>query len=369
MNVLIIDYRGDSKAWMEVYCKKELNVIYTITPEEKSLKNFLEPREYDAILVFETVEKQFSSMAGLYEIEEERIIYARNVESWLAHKWAVYALLNENNSLFRLLDYFSEKQKRKYTVSTVEDISYVGYSSDTTIMLNMHRLQENWSKLEMDIFHALANNFYDLSGKKYFLDIGANIGTTSIYFKKKIDSDIKVIAFEPDPETYKLLRANFILNEMPDDSIVENYGLADQESNLMLYRSNDNPGANSVLAHYDDDAVSTHMLRLDDYIERKGINPAEIKYMWIDVEGYEAQMLFGAKKIITTQKVPLYMEWNPQAYVFTNTFDDLVNFLVENFKGYVDAKEVREGNISVHKVTDLWAYKGSEDQRDIFFIK
>lgn len=370
MNVLVVDYTGDSASWLATHCKKDLNVLHTIKPKEQRWSKYLESREYDAIFIFESNKREFfSGMAEFFNIPDERIIYALDMASWLAHKWAAYAFLNEDSLPFRFTDYLTEKSRRKYSVCTVEDISYVGYAGDTTIMLDMYQSGTNWSKADLVIFHNLANSFYNLSGRKYFLDLGANIGTTSIYFQKKLDAEVKVLAFEPDPETYRLLRANFILNGMPEDSILENYGLADKETDMVLHRSDVNPGANSLILDHNNGDVSVHVVTLDDYLERNNISMDEIKYIWIDTEGFEAQLFMGMKKLIATQSVPIFLEWSSPFYVHNGIFDDFVNLITDNFKCYIDLSEIKSGNKTVHNTTDLWNYKNRMDQTDIFLIK
>ncbi len=376
MNVLVIDYIGQSTQWLASYCKKETNILHIITPEEQYWTRFLEAREYDVILIFESGKRHlFDAMAELFKIPGERIIYVGDIASWMLHEWVVYALLNENSDLFKVTDFLMERNKRKYTVSNVGDLSYVGYSTDTAIMLEMYKTGENWAKLDMEIFHELATNLYSLEGRKYFLDLGANIGTTSIYFQKKIDHDIKVLAFEPDPETYKLLRANFILNEMPKDSILENYGLSDKAGDMILHRSSSNPGSNSIYENYnsyishDNGDVSIQLVSLDDYLATKAIEPEEIKYIWIDTEGFEAQVLFGMRKLLQTQNLPIILEWNPGCYANAGVFNEFVELITGTFEGYVDTKEVKSGNVVIHKTTDLWNTKDCKEQTDIFLIK
>ena len=370
MNILVIDYTGDSAQWMSNFCKNSLNVLHTITPDEKYWTKYIEACEYDAIFIFEVGKREmFNAMAELFNIPNERIIFAKDFNSWLSHKWAVHTFLNENSFLFKTIDHLEEKNKRKYTSCSVDDLSYIGYASDSTIMLEMYRSNSNWSKRDMIIFNELSNKFYDISGKKYFLDLGANIGTTSIYFHKKIDPSVKVLAFEADPETYKILRANFILNEMPEDSIIENYGLADKEGEMFLHRSPSNPGANSFINNHNRGEVSVRLVALDDYFEQKNIHASEIKYIWIDTEGFESQVFFGMKKLVTTENIPIFFELNPSCYVNNGTFDDFINLIISNYKSYIDINEIKNGSATVHNVNDLWNYKERTDQTDIFLIK
>ena len=50
---------------------------------------------------------------------------------------------------------------------------------------------------------------------KVFLDIGANIGTTSISAVTKWGAS-RVLAVEPEAENFRLLRCNVILNDLDD---------------------------------------------------------------------------------------------------------------------------------------------------------
>lgn len=72
-----------------------------------------------------------------------------------------------------------------------------------------------WSDL-LVINEAFEHNVYHLkpslfSGDKVFLDVGANIGAQSL-FVSAIVPDARVIAFEPQPENFELLKANMELN-------------------------------------------------------------------------------------------------------------------------------------------------------------
>jgi len=46
-----------------------------------------------------------------------------------------------------------------------------------------------------------------------FIDIGANIGTTTLEASKKIGSNGKIFSFEPNPRIFKFLQGNILLNK------------------------------------------------------------------------------------------------------------------------------------------------------------
>lgn len=106
MNILVIDYTGDSAQWMSNFCKNSLNVLHTITPNEKYWTKYIEACEYDAIFIFEVGKREmFNAMAELFNIPNERIIFAKDFNSWLSRKWAVHTFLNENSFLFKTIDH------------------------------------------------------------------------------------------------------------------------------------------------------------------------------------------------------------------------------------------------------------------------
>jgi FkbM family methyltransferase len=83
-------------------------------------------------------------------------------------------------------------------------------------------------------------NEYIFSAKTatpFILDCGANIGLSVLYFKK-LYPQAKIIAFEPNPETFKLLEINVQQNHLTDVQLV-NAAVTDCESQLEFYVNDD----------------------------------------------------------------------------------------------------------------------------------
>ena len=117
-------------------------------------------------------------------------------------------------------------------------------------MQNMYINQSNFSKAEMEIYYELVNKFYpNRKEDGYFLDLGANIGTTCIYFKKYLDSKVKILAFEPITETFKFLKINLILNDI-EDYVIEKLALSDKTEERDMYLRPGNPGGVGFLYNW-----------------------------------------------------------------------------------------------------------------------
>lgn len=263
--------------------------------------------------------------------------------------------------------------KDQFLYCQADGISYIGTSKDGGVFRNMLSSKCNWAKEEMDIYYNLVEKFYGNKKKLnsgYFLDIGANIGSTFIYFKLKKTSNIKVLAFEPDSDNYTLAKVNAILNNVDRDVVIEKLGVGEGGGTAVLYKHPENPGGNSIVNSPTSISESINMVSIDDYLESKNIEKDEITYIWIDTEGYEPFVLFGAKDLISSTDIPLFMEFNPQVYKqFDGVFERMVQMLEKSYKKYIMVREVENGNYCEHRIEELYSMKGMDKQQgDIVFL-
>lgn len=129
-------------------------------------------------------------------------------------------------------------------------------------------------------------------------DIGANIGWYSVLFGNILPTGCKVYAFEPDPLNYKLLVNNVELNAISNVETV-NAAVADKNETKKLYRySSKNLGRHSLLEINEGDFVEVEAIVLDDFVKQRGLDYSSIKFIKIDIEGYEYFALSGAEIIL-----------------------------------------------------------------------
>lgn len=379
MKILICDYVGYSAQWIdENVITENLEIVGTINPTTD--KKLLAENSWDYLLIFENGARPFFiTLMQFMNIAPERFIFALDTGSWAMHPAAMYYLLNPNGggqAAYRLLTFNTARQLNYYMSCTTHDgLHYVATSKDDTILGTMYLRRRTWSEDSMRLFKMLTDKFYNIDDSEgLFLDLGANIGTTGIYFLKKLTPKLKLLAFEPDPENYKLLRTNLILNDLYEKSVLENYGLGDEETEMTMYRAPLNPGANGLFGDKNNpNQEIVKITPLDKYFAENKLNAKDVKFIWIDTEGFEAQVLLGMKNILTENPAPIFMEFNPQSWNKAGYFDKMMELLKELYEGYIWTNEVfQNSTIEVHQIDELLTFKDSKSftgfAGDIFLI-
>jgi FkbM family methyltransferase len=129
-----------------------------------------------------------------------------------------------------------------------------------------------------------------------FLDVGANVGYYSALALARIGPAGRVIAFEPDPETFEYLQRTIAANGQ-DRATALNKGLADAPGTLRLYRNSSNRGDNRFYANdLADNSVEVEVARADDVLASLGIGKVDL--IKIDVQGFEGKVLYGLERTI-----------------------------------------------------------------------
>lgn len=134
-----------------------------------------------------------------------------------------------------------------------------------------------------------------LTERDTVIDIGANIGTFSIYVKKKFNC--RVISFEPVPINFEHFKQNIVLNGLSlSDFELHNTAIFSKEGELIeigtpLYNS----GGSSIF-HKGGIISKCKTEKLHKYIDK------EIEYLKIDTEGAEFDIIPDILDIINKFK-------------------------------------------------------------------
>lgn len=142
-------------------------------------------------------------------------------------------------------------------------------------------------------------------------DIGANIGLFSI----KIATQKKtatVIALEPDPENFQMLKRNLELNGIKT-VIPINMALDERSGKLEFFVSAANRAANSIYRHEEGmRSVEVEAGTFDYLLRTLDIEKNKEMFIKMDVEGAELQILNGAKSLAAATDVKVVMETHPE---------------------------------------------------------
>jgi FkbM family methyltransferase len=144
---------------------------------------------------------------------------------------------------------------------------------------------------------------------KWFLDIGANIGTQTVYAMRS-GLFCGVIAVEPEPHNLDLLRRNVAVNGLTDKVHIIGAAASSCNDGASLTRDRQNFGAHSIQPNWSGTPGSTVAVAtrtVDDVLASLDLSPADVGLIWIDVEGHEIAAMQGMQGLRAAQ-VPIVSE-------------------------------------------------------------
>ena len=138
------------------------------------------------------------------------------------------------------------------------------------------------------------------------LDVGANIGTTTLAFAEKVPFG-RVHAFEPSSEMRDVLLTNIALCGFKN-ILIHPFGLSDSldRGRLQLAMAG-NPGSAYFIS--DNKTAEVELRILDEVLD----SDEHIDFVKIDVEGYEYRVLLGGSRLISRYEPILVVEMNQTA--------------------------------------------------------
>ena len=159
-----------------------------------------------------------------------------------------------------------------------------------------------------------------------FVDVGANVGTAA--FAALGAGFERVVAIEPVPATFRLLRANLALNRAEDRVRALRLALSDEPGTLRM-----DVGQGSRKARLDaEGSEEVEVARLDDVVE------GDVDFLLVDAEGHEVQVLEGGERVLSSG-VPLVIELNPKLLGLAGRIDELPGLLARHYTHVLDLRD------------------------------
>ncbi len=192
----------------------------------------------------------------------------------------------------------TDRQNERTIEVQVGDKAYFIVSDDQYL----DHIQNGFEPEMVSLFSCLAQN------SRVILDIGANIGCTSLLFSELAE---KVFAFEPSPTTCGFLKRN-IRASQKDNIYVKNFGLGVNTGEFTLtHAASDRSGgfvSNLTQASVGHVVEKILIRTLDGVVEDESLD--SIDFIKIDVEGFEGQVLEGGLETLRKNKPVVVLELN-----------------------------------------------------------
>lgn len=159
-----------------------------------------------------------------------------------------------------------------------------------------------------------------LSGRGYLpgggatvLEIGANIGTQTVYFCRS-GKVARVIAVEPDPRNLSLLRRNVADNDLEQVVTIVPCAVGNGAAIGKLHRAAGNFGGSSLLPLANSEGeVTVPVKPLAEVLAEAGVLAADIDFVWMDIEGAEPIASQSMHELFE-RRVPVMLEYSPSVY-------------------------------------------------------
>ena len=149
---------------------------------------------------------------------------------------------------------------------------------------------------EADVLEQLRDRLGFEAAKGVAIDVGAYVGTHSVYFAR-VCRFAEVIAYEPDPDTFEVLRRNVQLNGIDNKTRCVNKAAGGKSGKCTLSRPYQVNGGSSRVSYDSENGVAeVEMIRLDDELGNQ--DKKIVRLIKIDAEGFEVEVARGALQLI-----------------------------------------------------------------------
>jgi FkbM family methyltransferase len=182
------------------------------------------------------------------------------------------------------------------------------------------------------------------------VDVGANIGYYALFFSRAVGRAGKVICLEPEPDNLDDLRRNLAINALGNVSVLP-VAAGSEDTKLSLRR-----GLNARVVS-EGGGMSVDVRRLD------SLDLARVDLVKLDVEGYECQVLEGARRLIEEQRPSLFVEVHPNLLPSRDRLRWIADLLRELY-GSVTAHRQRDASSMFGKAVQRYTGVGSVESTD-----
>jgi FkbM family methyltransferase len=174
-----------------------------------------------------------------------------------------------------------------------------------------------------------------LPDEPIFVDVGANIGTTTLMAVGR-HGFTSAVAIEPSPLNYRTLKVNLMANGLEGRVRAVAAAASDREGETSFDVTAGNFGGHRV-GNGDGRGTTVRTISLDGLVDQGAIDPGRVGLLWIDAVGHEGEVLVGASKLLDAS-VPVVVS-RRRNLGLGSTADRVVELVTQN---YTDVVELRD---------------------------
>ena len=188
-----------------------------------------------------------------------------------------------------------------------------------------------WAARSNQVF----SDFFAARGGGTYLDVGANIGLTTIPIAR--NAQVLCVAFEPEPKNYRYLERNIQRNCAHDNVAILNFALFDRQTSIDFELSKQNLGdhrirltaSNGAWEEQARDVIQVKTDKLDAVIDQERLRlPLGVK---IDAQGSECQIFAGGQAILSRAELVAFEYWPYGIERIGGSLPFLVDFVSRHF--------------------------------------
>jgi FkbM family methyltransferase len=206
--------------------------------------------------------------------------------------------LNKHQKFLAILN-FLKYNIAKLLIKKKEII--VPWIADSKFIIGINEIQLRWNIYWGIVeYEDMIFTINLLNKENLFIDVGANVGIYTILASKVVGA--RSIAFEPCQKTFERFKDQISINRIDHLVTVHQNAVGSKSGNVHISNYGDTRNVlNEILKvnEGNQESIEVKMTTLDDEIKNENRNYV-IK---IDVEGYEFEVIRGAKNILSSKKL------------------------------------------------------------------
>ena len=271
------------------------------------------------------------------------------------------------------------RESMPYISVQTEGLSFFFSNTDQAILNYMVENKRIWSKDEMDFVLGYFDSLSIRPGTVF--DIGANVGTSVIYFRDKLGSNTRYYAVEPVTENYNLLMANCAVNGFYDITAFR-CGISETEGEARMDINPNNMGNCKIagtdsarLVQWEGDETyvgeTVSLVSVNRLVSDNDLLLGSPVLFWIDVEGHEPEVFRSGMETFRNSDVVLFCEFNPRLYRYNGRYDGFISDMKKCFGRFICFEKHEQGKYDFRDISEIGmvAEENGMDQCNLLLIK